>query len=478
MYRLRLLLPILRTLLILTLLSIAVTAQAATPKVQTIWQLLDYLAVDYAGAVDDGQVINAFEYAEMQEFSANISERLAELPGHPQQAELLKAAGALQQLVNEKSAPATVAQQARSLAEDLLQAYPVPRAPQELPDLSQAAALYQHHCASCHGVAGGGDGPQSVGMDPPPIAFTDLERARQRSLFALQQVIEQGLEGTAMTSYAHLPEAQRWALAFYIGQFAFDQKMAEHGEKLWRDQPALQAALPDPGALIQAQPANLAGLSGDAADALNAYLRRHPERLINAVQDAVVGNNASLALARTRLQQTVDAYANGQLKQARDMALSAYLDGVEPIEPLLRARDLELLADVVGQMHETGQRIGKAGMTHQQQLQWKSQQVRVSGWNLDGSISLHSKLVTAQLCIARYMPRIDFRHRTAQVQPGQIGVSARLPHKCRQCREIKTQRMGQTGEDAWLGGVHGIPGGSCADQALTTDPDYIARQAA
>ncbi|SMB30765.1 putative Cytochrome c subfamily [Sterolibacterium denitrificans] len=350
---------ILRTLLILTLLSIAVTTHAATPKVQTIWQLLDYLAVDYAGAVDEGRVINAFEYAEMQEFSANVSERLAELPSHPQQATLRQQAKALQQLISDKSAPTSVARQARSLAEELLQAYPVPRAPQELPDLSQAAALYQSHCASCHGATGGGDGPQSAGMDPPPIAFTDLERARQRSLFALQQVIERGLEGTAMTSYAHLSEAQRWALAFYIGQFAFDQKMAERGEKLWRDQPALQAALPDPAAFIQAQPASLAGLSDEAADALTAYLRRHPERLADAnIAQNAAGNSAILALARQRLQQTLDAYAQGQHKQARDMALSAYLDGVEPIEPLLRARDPELLAAIEAAMLNVRGAIG------------------------------------------------------------------------------------------------------------------------
>lgn len=338
----------LRHTLILLLLSVAVSAQAAPPKVQTIWQLLDYLAVDYAGAVDNGQVANAFEYAEMQEFSNNVRERLAELPAQAQQATLLKEAATLQQLIKDKAAPAKVAKQARALAEDLLQAYPVPRAPSELPDLTQAAALYQTHCASCHGATGHADGPQSAGMDPPPIAFTDLERARQRSLFALQQVIEQGLGGTAMTSYAQtLSEAQRWALAFYIGQFAFDEKMAERGQQLWRDQPALHAALPDLTALIQAQPATLAGLSADAADALNAYLRRHPEQLGQAAAKTDSASKlASLTLARSRLQQTLDAYRKQQLKQARDMALSAYLDGVEPIEPLLRARDLKLLTAI------------------------------------------------------------------------------------------------------------------------------------
>src|SRR3546814_14518400 len=40
-------------------------------------------------------------------------------------------------------------------------------------------------------------------------------------LFGLYQVITQGLEGTAMTSYAHLSDQDRWALAFHVGQFAY-----------------------------------------------------------------------------------------------------------------------------------------------------------------------------------------------------------------------------------------------------------------
>ena len=42
------------------------------------------------------------------------------------------------------------------------------------------------------------DGPAAQGRSPPPIDFTDRARARERSLFALYQVIDQGLEESAM----------------------------------------------------------------------------------------------------------------------------------------------------------------------------------------------------------------------------------------------------------------------------------------
>src|SRR3546814_16740773 len=93
-----------------------------------------------------------------------------------------------------KAAPEAVAQKARALASDLLAAYPVPLAPAKAPDPARGAALYAENCASCHGAKGDGHGPQAIGMDPPPIAFTDAERARKRSLFALYPVIDQGLD--------------------------------------------------------------------------------------------------------------------------------------------------------------------------------------------------------------------------------------------------------------------------------------------
>lgn len=61
-------------LLVLNLLgSTAATAQAVVPEtaVRQIWQQIDYVGVDYGGAVAHGQVASASEYAEMREFVGN-----------------------------------------------------------------------------------------------------------------------------------------------------------------------------------------------------------------------------------------------------------------------------------------------------------------------------------------------------------------------------------------------------------------------
>ena len=48
----------------------ALAADSTETKAKQIWQLLDYVAVDYGGAVANGTVLKASEYAEMQEFVA------------------------------------------------------------------------------------------------------------------------------------------------------------------------------------------------------------------------------------------------------------------------------------------------------------------------------------------------------------------------------------------------------------------------
>lgn len=325
------------------LLVLAAIAQAGPQQVQTLWRLLDYIAVDYPEAVHDGAVVNALEYDEMREFSASVSERLARLPADAALPELRSQAAALEAAIEARAAPAEIERRARGLGEALLTAYPVPRAPATAPDLARAPALYQQHCAGCHGARGGGDGPAAAGMDPPPVDFTNPDRARQRSLFALQQVIEQGLEGTSMPSFAHLPEAERWALAFHVGQFAFPEAAAARGGTLWRQSPALRAAVPDLAALVQRLPADTADLPQADADALSAWLRRNPAAVDATDATLAATRDNALALARGRLREAVEAYAAGDHAAARDLMLSAYLEGIEPVEPLIAARDRGLL---------------------------------------------------------------------------------------------------------------------------------------
>ena len=332
----------------LALVAVASPSSAAetAPSAQVAWRLLDYLAVDYAGAVKDGHVVSASEYAEMGEFSASVRDRLAALPTTSIQPQLVTEADALKAAIARKAAPEEIADRAHQLGAELLKAYPTPLAPSAAPDLARGAALYAENCAACHGATGNADGPNAKGLDPKPVAFSDVARARQRSAFGLYQVIGQGLDGTAMPSFAQFSAQDRWALAFYVGRFAFDDTQARVGEQIWKQDAALRARFSNLQSLTQTAPSTLAHDVGeDRARQVTAYLRRHPE----AVGAQGVG---SLSIARTKLSQSLAAYEAGDRKAAQELALAAYLDGFEPIEPALTARDGALMTRVESAMGE------------------------------------------------------------------------------------------------------------------------------
>lgn len=320
--------------------SAPASVRADTAPAQTAWRLLDYVSVDYGGAVADGRVVSAPEYAEMEEFGERIRTYLIALPPTPAQPSLVKQAEALQSAIGRKAPESEVAGLAKALASDLLTAYPMPLAPSKVPDLAHGAALYQQQCAACHGATGAGDGQDAKGLTPPPTAFTNESRARQRSVFGLYQVIDQGLDGTAMPSFAHLPSDDRWALAFFVGRFAYSDADARGGEQLWHSDPAVRQQIPNLQALTQLTPLALAQAIGDEkARALIAFLRRNPEATKS-------GAGPTMSLARARLAESVSAYAAGNQPKAIDLALSAYLDGFEPMEPILKARDDALMVRI------------------------------------------------------------------------------------------------------------------------------------
>jgi high-affinity iron transporter len=327
--------------LLLAAFLVPAAARADDAAVQTAWRLLDYLAVDYPGAVAGGRVTSPSEYAEMREFSASVSRRIAALPAKPQRAALLAEARGLESAIARRAAPSEVERLAHGLAGRLLAAYPVPLAPQQVPDLARGARLYAEHCASCHGATGMADTPTARALDPHPVAFADRDRARQRSLFALYQVIGQGLEGTAMQSFAGLPDADRWALAFHVGRFAYPDALAKQGVNVWRGDSSLHSRIPNIETLAGMTPEALARAIGDErANQVTAYLRATPGAVMQRP------GAQSLGVSRDFLAQSVAAYRRGERDHAGELALAAYLDGFEPVEAMLNARDASIVVRV------------------------------------------------------------------------------------------------------------------------------------
>jgi mono/diheme cytochrome c family protein len=83
--------------------------------------------------------------------------------------------------------------------------------------------LYRRHCAHCHGTTGDGLGPTALVLDPYPrdyrpakFKFKSTERAAMPTDLDLETVVRHGVQGTAMPSFALLPDPQIKALVEYV----------------------------------------------------------------------------------------------------------------------------------------------------------------------------------------------------------------------------------------------------------------------
>lgn len=78
------------------------------------------------------------------------------------------------------------------------------------------AKVYANNCAVCHGPKGLGDGPAGASLNPPPRNFVQGKWTVGGDSISLFKTIQNGIPGSSMASFGHLPVADRWALVQFI----------------------------------------------------------------------------------------------------------------------------------------------------------------------------------------------------------------------------------------------------------------------
>ena len=342
----------LRLLLLACLLGAAALAHAgpAEDRAQSVIHMLDYVSVDYPEFVQDGKVLNEEEYAEQREFATQSLAVLQQLPANPQQAALVAQARELLARIEAKAPGTEVSRRANTIAAGVVRAWQLTVAPRHAPDLARAATLFQAQCAACHGPQGRGDGPAAAGMEPPASNFHDGARMDQRSLYGLYNTITLGVGGTPMRGFSELSEDDRWALAFLAGGLRADPATLQRGEALWA-QGHGQAELGSFRALVTAAPGALRQQGGAELDAVRAWLTAHPEAMAAA-------QPAPLDFARSTLADALAAYRAGDAARARQLAITAYLEGFELVEAALDNVDGALRAETEHEMMALRNAIG------------------------------------------------------------------------------------------------------------------------
>ncbi len=303
---------------------------------------LDYLAVDYPGAVANGQVINAREYAEQWEFTQQTAQQIEQLAPRADQKALREQAQRLVSAVQAHDPGDAVAKLSNELAVNLIQEFALAVAPRVPPELAGAPALYAENCSQCHGANGAGDGERAASLSPPPADLRDVARQQQRSIYSLYSTITHGVEGTGMVGFTSLTEPQRWALAFYVSGFSATPEQLQRGEQVL-ESGALKTVIPDLAGITSVTPAMLGAAQSDDGVALLAYLRAHPEALTR-------NTSSALEVSLTKLRASVAEARAGRKTQAAQAAAAAYLQGYELFETQLRAAQPALAGEIEDKM--------------------------------------------------------------------------------------------------------------------------------
>ncbi len=89
--------------------------------------------------------------------------------------------------------------------------------------VAQGEILYLENCASCHGQAGEGDGPDGATLSSQPTRLTDQSLMAQNSSDNLYQAITSGITPDMPAYTDTLDENERWALVGYLRSLTYSR---------------------------------------------------------------------------------------------------------------------------------------------------------------------------------------------------------------------------------------------------------------
>ena len=335
--------PIAAALYILQAVSPAAAAQVPgaddrVPVARRLTATTQLAAQEYRLGVQQGRVISREELSEARLFLTEARRTAALLPlddGKFATTEVDAVARLMDATADPDSVSVRVARLGAALAARL--GVSLEDIPTQIPVLARGAQVYQTECASCHGLAGRGDGPAAAGLTPPPANLTDPVLLRDRSPLDFYRRISIGGLGTSMPAFeARLPAEDRWAVAVYASLLRLP---APRGEV----PPALRA-FPTTSRMSDAQLAQAL----DAGNALPPAQQQSRVAAVRSYQD--VGADAAragevFARVRVQLDSALALARAGESAGASSTAFDAYMT-FEEVERTVRARNPALASEL------------------------------------------------------------------------------------------------------------------------------------
>lgn len=96
--------------------------------------------------------------------------------------------------------------------------------------IAHGKSVYQTNCAFCHGAQGKGDGAAGATLVPKPRNLVKGDWKNGGSTVGLFKTLKNGIAGTSMAAFGHLPLVDRWAMVHYIQDITENKIITPKGE--------------------------------------------------------------------------------------------------------------------------------------------------------------------------------------------------------------------------------------------------------
>jgi high-affinity iron transporter len=323
--------------------AVAQDHAAAARRVASLAQLA---AEEYRLGVSGGRIVLPEEVEEARLFLAEARRNLATLPiasAAPAVVSLDSLDRMVARIADADSVAARVGEMLARLGRELNIVFDdIPAAP---PSLARGREVYQAACASCHGLAGRGDGAAGAGLTPPPANLADTLLMGSTSPLDFYRRITVGVAGTGMAPFEHtLPAADRWAVALYAATLRL---------------PPAAGSAPAP---LRSFPATARMNDAELLAAMGKGATLAQVAAVRSVQDAgppAAVSDRVFAQVRAQLDSALTYAREGRKEEARTASMDAYIT-FEQIERVLRVRDPNLTARIEADFFRLRTRAGAA----------------------------------------------------------------------------------------------------------------------
>lgn len=283
--------------------------------------LLQYLGNDYSRAVQHGEIVDAFEFSEMQSFAQTVLQSYRGTTTVREGLERLRAQ------INAKTDFTAIRTLCAQLVGEMTRESGLVIFPLTTPDLNLGKQLFIENCVSCHGASGEGNGPAADTLNPKPRDLTAPAYLDFVTPFHLYQALTLGVSGTAMPSFGEaFSSEQSWSLAFYL--MTLRRYFAPLAPRFDINFSLQQLA-------VQTNLELQRSLSRDAQAS-----KLSPQQVANTV-DYYRSNLPKLSIAehvkiaKTKWRESLACYQRGDSTQALAYLVDGYMEGFEPIEVML-----------------------------------------------------------------------------------------------------------------------------------------------